>query len=458
MSLAETRVKLKWLAGYHGRAGYQLMYDELTGSFFRDFPELVGRVGVFNFAAPPEAELARLRHDLDLPDDQLRKITSQEQTSHKSRDTHKTPQERSRAVAWGVNPAIYGPDMDQLTPQQINNLAWQMTHEIFHAADDILNRQRPTTLKYENPDTRARWVESLADAGRVSLFARNYGSYPDYLNVLKNFTATLDAERPFAPVSQSGMPRSDQPLAQFIFASTPERYDNGQMIAHILKTTPHERQSISYELYGWRKSFDQVTWARDEWPAARLENMQLETATSIILADTAGHFKMAALKKLEPIAQQFQDTYGQSAHDMVEGLFGTSELYALARTTRGPLADELSEVILGAQQNFLNWVRDREHFIPSAGRLLAAHDFLSRRTEEIGSYVTPAMTDVQGMIRAAASFLHTRDPLDESAAEIYSLTQGGMPIDQKRRMLQLFYEDPELQADLEQMPSPRDTR
>ena len=81
-SLETSRARLRWLADYHGREGYLRMYTELTGSYFKDFPDLVGRVGVFNFGTDHATEAARLRSELNLPPTDLKALTSQEQTSH----------------------------------------------------------------------------------------------------------------------------------------------------------------------------------------------------------------------------------------------------------------------------------------------------------------------------------------------------------------------------------------
>ena len=330
-----------------------------------------------------------------------------------------------------------------------------MTHEMFHAADDILNRYSPASVAFENAENHARWVDSLADGGRINLYTRNYGSYPDYMNVLKNYIVNLDATRPYAPYHSEEIARDPDDLENFIVHSAPERYDNGELLAQMLRAAPLERQNTSYTMHGWRKSFDQVTFARDTWSAARIGNLQLETVTTIILADAATHYKAIALKDLEPIATQISETYGQSASDLVEGLFGSPELYRLVRAKRGPLADELGETIMRQLSAFLDWVRDRPTFIPSAGRLLAAHDFLAKHTDEVGLYKTVPITDVQGVVRAAAQFRDTNDPLDRNAAELYTQTPGGMPVIQKKRLLALYFAEPDLAHDMERLPSVR---
>lgn len=406
----------EWKAAYSGRAGYERMYREITTSFYDAFPELKGKVGVFNFAAPDrDQELARLRRELNTDAQFIPGIAEGSATANAS---------RTAAVVWGMDPAgQHWGGFEKLGPADIDSLAWHMTHELFHGADFMLN---PSHKEPEENNRLDKWFESFADAGRVSLHLRNKTDDPKIM--FDSMVIGQDSDGPSISVGANGKYLTSADWQKwnpsFMSALQPNKYDNGELLRQIHAETPQVPSTRSYSFQGWRDTFDQVTAARDNWPALKFETYNFYSISSAGLAMGRARYSEQAVQALEPHKEALRKEWNMSPEGAVDNLFLRHDLPQLAKDPKfTPEIRDALRTIESHRNQYLDWVEDRIDIYPNAARMLSAVRYDGTSAPAMST--PPVSSSVVSMARSVDLYLKGGDPLDKRAAEFFSQAYDG---------------------------------
>ncbi len=450
MAAPSTSSGQAWTERYAGRDGYSRMYRELADSFYREFPDLKGRVAIYNYAAAPATERKRIADELSIAEAGLRDQPSGGiATNYYSLQKDRSAEMRIVVHGWNPASSVDG-DWSRVTSKMIFDSAWNTTHEAYHGADMILNENDWTARP---DDSMHKWLESFADAGRAGLFIKNYGAQAFQTMALKSFAVAYDADRPVDITTNPDLPLRGQTREQGLREAVTQKYDNGSLILDIYRhTTPRTEQASSYDLHGWRDTFYQVSAARRDWADLEPEQIQVRKASAAILDKAADRFKDLAYESLKGDAGKIRTVADSTVGDYVDNVFLVAGLGEIVEKKLSPDQQELLEKILVQRDDFFKWAGERSDFLPGAARMLAAHEYFDLKTDRVGAYPAERLTDLQGMARGISSYLKSGDPLDREAAELYSLTAAGRPVDVKQGILRELYVDPQLREQLSGQP------
>lgn len=413
------------------------MYTELTESFFKEFPEMRGRVAIYNFAEPREAELAKIHKNLGLKENEIPETKSEMATLHMSSD------DKPRSVAWGVDPAAYG-GVDKLTPKDIDFLAWHLTHEMFHTVDmtaDLRKENDPQLHQGRNQD---KWNEAMADAGRLSVYMKNMGANAEVNVKLQGFVAGYDASAPAWVYSETETPYAGDDIETQVNTQLPNKYDNGEILLKTMNSVQPERMAQSYAFTGWKDSFETILQNRADWAAVREDNIQLQASSGLVMKEAGSRFAGQAKRDLEPMRDEMVKSIGMGPEAFVENFFGGSKGYLYARSQDNPTLAKASQIMLQSQSQYVDWLRERQEILPNAARMVAAQDFLAGRTDKLGAYESRSLTDIECMEKSYKSYQKTGDPLDKRAAEIFAASYDGADLNEKAALLKKLEAEPSL--------------
>lgn len=418
-----------WIDEYHGLEGYKRMRSEVMESLLAEYPELRGKMEIFDLTAPDkEAEQRRIEKSLGLPEGAVTEPVSGMARPFSTTGKDHIFDDNTRMVIGNVEPD--NNDWEALKPEDIKYMAWHLTHELFHGIDFL---KKGSTLyddlaEHDVPNsTTSKWSESLADAGRLSMFKRNMGDRPGELGDLKGFiinnnfnhglNGKLYTEEPSA--NSSGTKR-EVPLIERIPLSENPKYDNGEFIARIDADTPIERKANSYRMEGWQRAFEQVAAARDQWKMLSNDNASVQLASTILMSDLARQAKAEAVQNLQPHGDYLKQVYSATPEDAVNDLFLNGEKVRETENGNTATNKEVRDIITASQEKFIGTLREKRDIYPGAARMIASYEARLDPQKPLPLEEEKAPLSTELTARAYSLYDKTRSPDDLKAAQYYS--------------------------------------
>ena len=436
---------------YRGLEGYKRMREEVMESLLAEYPELRGKMEVYDLTAQDQkAEQRRVENFLGLSKGSLNQPIQGEARYFPVAGGNPLNKDDLRIVIGNLPPEDN--NWDSLKPNDINFLAWHLTHELFHGVDmlkhGIVDRSTALSDIGMSNSVDYKWFESLADAGRLSLFKRNFGDKPDSEKNLKNFIIGNNFDHglngKLASESDAGTVLSDQ-----LALSESPKYDNGELLARISAQTPIERKANSYRLEGWQRSFDQITTARENWMMLATENSSVQVASTILMSDLAKKAQAEASQQLSVHADYLKQVYKVSPEVAVEALFLSNGKPRMIEGSQEETNTSIRKTITAAQEKFIGTLREKQDIYPGAARIISSYEARldPQKQLPIENEKTPLATELTA--RAYSLFDKTKSPDDLKAAQYYSQVEDvWMPQNIRETLNNALQSNPELRETL----------
>ena len=405
---------------YVGKAGYELMLNEIRESLYEQIPEARGSIEIFNHVADPDTEIQRIASSLRLSTEDLYKAfdydnyDSFKEALH-GQMIHTTLDDgRYIAISAAWDPDYRYDDLDKITYDDVHTYARIITHETLHALDPYIQKH---DAEYHGPNgwiiaglANSRAHEMFADVGAQEMMLRN-GDTPDSTQRL---ILSYDSEAS---------------------TRTNARYDNGPFMQQVLDDHPSGKGLTNFRFEGWQETIDKISAMRENGPPEiSIASTLRSYPQTFAFREHRERTLEALIEATEPIKEQMIEEFGIIDYDkFVETLYDDMDFQ---RWINRESDDAYSaphraflEAVLEAKIDTAEWMEENKDIFPDAARVAAAIRHLTRSPEDadvkyisVGPPPTSELTNDMLMARSWLKYQETKDEIFSEAAYEYGST------------------------------------